>query len=155
MGLDMYLTAERFFGGYTDEAGRDKVLAACSDNIPPMSRASGSAVVSFEVAYWRKANAIHGWFVENVQDGKDDCNRYYVPLGALHDLLALCEGVLSEAIDPDELEPTSGFFFGPTDDEDWYRQCLELTVEQLKPLLEWFEADNSRKNWDVYYQASW
>ena len=26
-----------------------------------------------EVGYWRKANAIHGWFVRNVQNGKDDC----------------------------------------------------------------------------------
>ena len=26
-----------------------------------------------EVGYWRKANAIHKWFVDNVQDGNDDC----------------------------------------------------------------------------------
>ena len=25
------------------------------------------------VAYWRKANAIHSWFVENCQDGVDEC----------------------------------------------------------------------------------
>ena len=25
------------------------------------------------VAYWRKANQIHNWFVENVQNGEDDC----------------------------------------------------------------------------------
>ena len=31
-----------------------------------------------EVAYWRKANAIHGWFVYNIQDGVDDQNEYYV-----------------------------------------------------------------------------
>ena len=29
-----------------------------------------------EVAYWRKANAIHRWFVDNVQDGDDDCNYH-------------------------------------------------------------------------------
>ena len=26
-----------------------------------------------QVGYWRKANQIHNWFVENVQDGEDDC----------------------------------------------------------------------------------
>lgn len=155
MGLDMYLTAERFFGGYMDQAGRDRVLSAVGENIPPMARASGSAVVSFEVAYWRKANAIHGWFVHNIQDGKDDCSKYYVPLGALKDLLALCEGILEGAIDPDELEPVGGFFFGPTDDDDWYEECLKLTVEQLKPLIEWFDGDETRKAWDLHYQASW
>jgi hypothetical protein len=28
-----------------------------------------------EVACWRKANAIHQWFVGNVQRGKDDCQE--------------------------------------------------------------------------------
>lgn len=27
-----------------------------------------------EIAYWRKANAIHRWFVDNVQNGTDDCH---------------------------------------------------------------------------------
>ena len=27
------------------------------------------------VGYWRKQNAIHNWFVENVQDGIDDCDQ--------------------------------------------------------------------------------
>jgi hypothetical protein len=27
------------------------------------------------VGYWRKANAIHRWFVEHVQDGNDDLAR--------------------------------------------------------------------------------
>lgn len=29
--------------------------------------------ITEEVGYWRKANAIHGWFVDNVQKGNDDC----------------------------------------------------------------------------------
>ena len=28
--------------------------------------------------YWRKANAIHGWFVKNAQQGIDDCRTYSV-----------------------------------------------------------------------------
>lgn len=33
----------------------------------------GYANIREEIGYWRKANQIHNWFVENVQDGEDDC----------------------------------------------------------------------------------
>lgn len=44
-----------------------------------------------EVGYWRKANAIHNWFVEHVQDGIDDC-RYHneVTKELLEELLDTC-----------------------------------------------------------------
>src|SRR5260221_4638829 len=29
-------------------------------------------------AYWRKANAIHSWFVQNIQGGVDNCGRYEI-----------------------------------------------------------------------------
>lgn len=48
-----------------------------------------------EIAYWRKANAIHRWFVENVQGGKDDCGDYYVSREQLQKLLDTCKEVLS------------------------------------------------------------
>lgn len=44
-----------------------------------------------EVGYWRKANSIHNWFVEHVQDGIDDC-RYHdeVTKEILEELLDIC-----------------------------------------------------------------
>jgi hypothetical protein len=48
-----------------------------------------------EVAYWRKANHIHKWFVDNVQSGNDDCGKYYVSQDQLKDLVALCEQVIN------------------------------------------------------------
>ena len=50
-----------------------------------------------EVAYWRKANQIHNWFVENVQDGIDDCGYYEVSKQELQGLLADCRDVLKYA----------------------------------------------------------
>jgi hypothetical protein len=47
-----------------------------------------------EVAYWRKANAIHQWFVENVQEDNDDCKEYWVSEEQLRELLSLCTQVL-------------------------------------------------------------
>ena len=43
-----------------------------------------------DVAYWRKANQIHNWFVENVQGGNDNCEEYYVSRDQLQDLLDIC-----------------------------------------------------------------
>ena len=42
------------------------------------------------VGYWRKANQIHNWFVENVQDGIDDCGTYEVTEKQLVNLLNTC-----------------------------------------------------------------
>lgn len=49
-----------------------------------------------EVGYWRKANAIHGWFVENVQDGVDECQLSDVPRQKLEELLETCKRVMEE-----------------------------------------------------------
>lgn len=65
MGLDMYLF-KKHRGTYPDE----------------------------DVAYWRKANQIHGWFVENVQRGEDDCKEYYVSRKRLKKLLDTVNAVL-------------------------------------------------------------
>ena len=42
------------------------------------------------VIYWRKANQIHNWFVENVQKGRDDCRCYEVTKRQLERLFKLC-----------------------------------------------------------------
>jgi len=47
-----------------------------------------------EMGYWRKANAIHAWFVKNVQNGEDNCKDYYVSKSQLKDLLNICEEVI-------------------------------------------------------------
>lgn len=54
-------------------------------------RGENSEVV--EIAYWRKANQIHNWFVKNVQHGRDDCGSYEVTPDRLEDLLATCKEV--------------------------------------------------------------
>ena len=43
-----------------------------------------------QLVSWRKANQIHNWFVENVQDGKDDCGSYEVTKEQLKTLFKLC-----------------------------------------------------------------
>lgn len=47
-----------------------------------------------ECHYWRKANAIHNFFVNEVQDGNDDCADYDVPKSVIEDLAERCDLVL-------------------------------------------------------------
>ena len=51
-----------------------------------------------EVAYWRKSNQIHAYFVDNVQNGNDDCGVYDVSKKQLEDLLYKCKEVIRIAI---------------------------------------------------------
>lgn len=100
MGLDMYLKASVYVGGWDrcDEVQkaryRDLVRMA---GLPDTFACPGSphAEIVLCVAYWRKANAIHRWFVENVQGGSDECQESSVSREQLAELVALCKQVLA------------------------------------------------------------
>ena len=84
MGLDMYLTAEMYVSEFNE---RDKAVEeAIKQNVPFGLGEFRPKNITFELAYWRKANAIHGWFVKNVQEGNDDCGNYYVSPDKLKEL---------------------------------------------------------------------
>lgn len=51
-----------------------------------------------EIAYWRKANEIHNYFVEYAQHGVDDCGTYDVSKKQLEDLLYKCKEVKRIAV---------------------------------------------------------
>ena len=85
MGLDMYLNRKKYVGGY-------KVSITKSGN--GTEDIDKVQYLIIEAGYWRKANAIHKWFVENVQDGEDDCKEYYVDENDLKKLLDVVNRVL-------------------------------------------------------------
>lgn len=143
MGLDMYLTAEKYFSPY--------------DN-GPMPRVRGVpngfsvSTVQVRAAYWRKANQIHAWFVREIQDGEDECREHYVPRKKLCELVDLCKTVIAEPKKAPELLPTqSGFFFGGTGYGDDYFEDLKYTVEQIEKVLALFD----KKSWEFIYNSSW
>jgi len=106
--------------------------------------------ITESVGYWRKANQIHQWFVEQVQDGEDDCGDYYVDNDKLKELLVLCEYVLKDHDKAPELLPSaSGFFFGGTEYNTDYFEDLEYTAKTLKTILEEDPDGN------YYYHSSW
>lgn len=159
MGLDMYLEVRRNvrttdwgkdFDKVPNELGQSIVALAGLDQII----SENNYVVSIEVnaVYWRKANAIHQWFVDNCGKGIDECQRIYVQRKDLEDLRDLVKDVL---IHRDKaqvaLPPQSGFFFGSTEIDEWYWEDLEYTAKELdRVLMNTFEQDV-----DFFYQASW
>lgn len=127
MGLDMYINATL----YLSELGNEKELLA-SIRSACASHLGGFKVngVRATLGYWRKANAIHKWFVDNVQDGADDCRDAPLKYEHLVKLREDCATVLAEHSKAQQLlPPTSGFFFGGTDLDEWYFKDLEKTIE--------------------------
>lgn len=105
-----------------------------------------------EIAYWRKANQIHKWFVDNVQNGVDDCGKYEVSTEQLQKLY----DVVNEVTYENEkalslLPPQTGFFFGTYTLDDWYFSNLEHTRQVLKDILKGDKTPPSK----IYYQSSW
>lgn len=102
-----------------------------------------------EAGYWRKANQIHRWFVENVQNGVDNCGDYYVDTSDLKTLLELCQKVKADNSLAEELLPSaSGFFFGGTEYDEWYFKDIDETIAILEEAL----AD---ERGEYYYSSSW
>lgn len=100
MGLDMFLDkCNRKAWGYKDmDIDQIKVdMPALYEELKPLivMRGEYHPWESFftEVGYWRKANAIHKWFVDNVQDGIDDCAYYEVSKEQLEELLDICKTI--------------------------------------------------------------
>ena len=56
-------------------------------------------MISEQVAYWRKANAIHKWFVNHVQDGIDDCSYHReVTEEDLKKIINICKTILDTVV---------------------------------------------------------
>lgn len=101
MGLDMYFSKRVYVKRWDHESEEKKykVTVRRGGKVVP-KRVLDSNKISYvteEVAYWRKANHIHKWFVDNVQDGEDDCKSYYVSDEQLRELVDKCKQVVAKA----------------------------------------------------------
>lgn len=154
MGLDMWLEKEIHVGAeyvHRNVTGKIKLKTNGTPIVVDISKVSS---ITERVCYWRKANAIHDWFVTNVQDGTDDCKRYYVPYMKTQELLKICLRILAtdtfgdvDTTLAESLLPTkSGFFFGGTDYDEYYVEVLKETILALASI----DEDDC-----VYYSSSW
>lgn len=162
MGLDQYLYAKGYYSpadwrGEKSNETFDKIVETVGAEKMKTLTEYPSAQVTISVGYWRKVNSVHQWFVDNCQDGNDDCREAYVSREQLQELLRICEVVIMDKalLETDEtakamLPTASGFFFGSQDYDDWYYKDLEYTRDLLKQVLETVPED-----WTFAYNSSW
>jgi hypothetical protein len=163
MGLDMYLNAKVYLSNFDDrketiDAIEHAKSIASSFGLPESWKPK---TIEFNVIYWRKANAIHNWFVKNVQAGVVDCGSYDVSSSDIKNLLNVINVILDEDSKQKQekliielLPPTSGFFFGSTAIDEYYFEDLKDTKETFEKLLEVYGAD-PKCSWWLEYRSSW
>jgi hypothetical protein len=152
MGLDMYLYRKTYVKNW-DSTNKWEVNITVGGK-PTYIDPEKITYITEEVGYWRKANAVHKWFVDNVQNGNDDCGEYYVSPEKMEELLNLCQAVLNNPSESSQHLPTaSGFFFGNTEYNSYYLDDINQTVKVLTEALESYNQNNSDSSY--YYQSSW
>lgn len=169
MGLDMYLEIRKseYRSKSHQDKGSDLALEYPKDItefIPDLTDLRISRQTNYEVGYWRKANQIHNWFMENCarrdeyDNPIDDCRPVEITVDKLEALLDTCKKVLADHSLAGSLLPTAdGFFFGSTEYDDYYFGQIEQTIEIIEPVLKFAKHKLEIKDytWEVYYQASW
>jgi len=164
MGLDMYLTKHTYIGAEYEHKEVRGTIDLTMKGVPVNINFNRVQSIVEKVGYWRKANQIHNWFVQNVQDGEDDCREHRVSREQFETLLSEINTVLNAKGTPEEegaiedlLPPTSGCFFGSTEIDEWYWTDLEDTKHLVEKILK--EMDEDEKNqeaWITYhYESSW
>lgn len=156
MGLDMFLTKRHYIGSNYEhrnvKAKIDIKVNKKKVNINP----NKISYIHEEAAYWRKANHIHLWFVDNCQGGEDDCRDADVSVAKLKELIALCKEVLekkNEAFSEANLPTQSGFFFGDTEYSIYYYSAIEDTINMLTEAIA--DVDENDYSIDFIYHSSW
>ena len=182
MGLDMYLHREFYIYDWGKKSAPEKTISVVSgeSTFPKVDPAKVSGVRE-KVAYWRKFNALHGWFVDRCADGVDDCRQIYVSIEDFEELLQTlreareildkADVTVSEVPDwngnmqkyiiyhcADELdgvfEPRIGFFFGSDEIDTYFSDELNRTIELVENILserEEWEKGQENESKDIEY----
>lgn len=160
MGLDMYLYKKTYVQNWEHNPPEQqhqfeiKRGGVTREDI----KTNRICYITEQVAYWRKFNALHGWFVENCGGGIDECQEIMVNEDKMNELLETLKEVSSN-FDKAKvlLPPTQGFFFGSDEVDEYYKDEVNSTIETIEELLK--ENEKSKEyglySGDFYYQASW
>lgn len=105
-----------------------------------------------EVAYFRKHNWLLPYF-----SYYDNCSNVDITKDKMEWFVKDAESILNEQGERKEflaeslIPPTSGFFFGSTDIDEFYYECLEEDVNKFSKILEETNFDEEQ----VYMNCWW
>ena len=182
MGLDMYFTKSTYVKNWDFQSPeeRHKITIKKGNKVRKDINPERISSIVEEVAYWRKFNALHNWFVQNCADGVDDCKKMYVDKEMIAELVdtlkevkasldkspkktikvesgwvngekTYCDvEVFADTSVIEELFPTQSGFFFGSTEYDMY--YYNEVVDTIKTFEEVL-ADEGRG--DYYYQYSW
>ena len=131
MGLDMYLTGEKYFCAYP----LDQARIPREDGFDVRSHA-------LRLGYWRKHPNLHGYIVNTFADAIDNCEEIEFDENALERIIS--------AITANNLPHTEGFFFGASDGTEKDEDLKIFTAA-----LAWLRATEQGVFKSVHYRASW
>jgi len=152
MGLDMFLTKKYYIGAQYDWNNVTGNVEIFMNGHKLNVKLADIESIDCEKVYWRKANMIHKWFVDHVQEGTDDCKTHYVSLEHLRELLKTCILVRDDNELAKTLLPTQdGFFFGDIQYNEEYFKNVEYTIKELGKL----NLMGEDFGYEYYYQSSW
>ena len=166
MGLDMYLHATVRRTEFETRSGETNFNATSEDtnsakldliSVYRMMGVDGiqadnylSADLTFQAMYWRKSNAIHGWFCRNLDEEVKNCKEIPVSRKQLRKLQDDIQETLKTG-STRNFPPQTGFFFGSNEVDDWYWRDLKRTAEKLDDI---FKSERML-NAHFTYSASW
>lgn len=178
MGLDMYMRRKL----YVRSGAIDWKVKVEKNGKPYETREI--TYITEDAGYWRKANQIHSWFVNNVQDGEDDCKEYYVSHEKLKELLKTVNTVLNSSnLVPGKVHNGTRWTAEKGQEEIYedgkvmdnetvarellpcesgfffgstdYNEWYYKDLEYTKELLEELLNDPNAEDYEYYYQSSW
>lgn len=153
MGLDMYMM-KKLWVGEEFEHRNTKSNVVITIEEKEFKVEDKISEISIQQAYWRKANAVHKWFVDNVQDGEDDCKSYPVDISDFRRLKELCEKTL-ESKTAEFLPPEKGFFFGSQEVDEYYFEDVEYTLKVCEECIRILEQEDNPLSVSFVYNSSW
>jgi hypothetical protein len=156
MGLDMYMTGEKYFVQDYGKKVPDASLIDENEGRPLDTEGEHMESANYRLGYWRKFAPLHRFIVNEFANGEDDCRR--IGLGR-DDLIKIAEAIEGNKLPSDD--DCHGFFFGSPEIWAEYRAEAKEHAAQFRAAATWCEAapkyeSGSPMQWrSVHYQASW
>lgn len=162
----MYLSKRTITKNYSKQADRNYEVKAFL-NGSPISHVSPERIILVEedVMYWNGADMIHNWFVQNVQQGKDDHGTHFLDKSKLEELAYTCRMVMEafmrepnkhfmEIDEARNLMPSSALLSKTKESDMRYLAYVRDTYEGITGLIKEIEDANDGTVVEFVYHAS-